>query len=96
MYLIIKTDSETSDLGRISTPFTTLPTLQDIIDWNGKPLENDGNCVTCTWTVVNCNTGQEEGSISITMEGDMWETGNLVGLRTRGGNGEGREPRHFM
>ena len=33
MYLIIKTDSETSDLGRISTPFTTLPTLKDIVNW---------------------------------------------------------------
>lgn len=77
MYLVIKTDSETSDIGRISTPFTTLPTLQDIIDWNGKPLENDGNCVTCTWTVVNCNTGRDEGSIRIGMEGDIWKLGCL-------------------
>jgi len=77
MYLIIKTDSETSDLGRISTPFTTLPTLQDIVKWNGKPLENDGNCVTCTWTVVNCTNGKEEGSISIGMEGDTWKLGYL-------------------
>ena len=77
MYLIIKTDSETSDLGRISTPFTTLPTFQDIINWNGKPLKNDGNCVTCTWTVVNCNNGQEEGSIDIGMDGVMWKLGYL-------------------
>ena len=77
MYLIIKTDSETSDLGRISTPFTTLPTLKDIVNWNGKPLKNDGNCVTCTWTVVNCNNGQEEGSIDIGMDGVMWKLGYL-------------------
>ena len=94
MYLIIKTDSETSDLGRISTPFTTLPTLKDIAKWNGKPLENDGNCVTCTWTVVNCHNGQEEGSISITEEGDTWKLGYFrdMGRRTWGGNGETREP----
>ena len=77
MYLIIKTDSETSDLGRISMPFTSLPTLQDIVDWNGKSLENDGNCTTCTWTIVNCNTGHEEGSIDIGLDGVMWKIGYL-------------------
>ena len=65
MYLIIKTDSETSDLGRISTPFTSLPTLEDIVEWNGKPLEND------------CNNGQEEGSIDIGLDGVMWKIGYL-------------------
>ena len=77
MYLIIKTDSETSDLGRISTPFASLPSLEDIVIWNGKPLENDGNCVTCTWTIVNCNNGQEEGSIMIGSTGNMWKLGYL-------------------
>ena len=75
MYLIIKTDSETSDLGRISTPFRSLPTIEDIVKWNGKPLENDGNCNTCTWTIVNCITGQEEGSIDIGMDGVMYKIG---------------------
>ena len=77
MYLIIKTDSETADLGRISTPFTSLPTLEVIVEWNGKPLENDGNCDTCTWTIVNCNNGQEEGSIDIGLDGVMWKIGYL-------------------
>ena len=77
MFLIIKTDSETSDLGRISKPFSWPPTMEEIVEWNGKPLENDGNCETCTWTIVNCHTGQEEGSIDIGMDGVIWKIGYL-------------------
>jgi hypothetical protein len=81
MFLIIYTDSETSDIGRISEPFTSPPSLNDIVVWNGKPLENDGNCDVCTWTVIDCTSGKEEGSINIGMGGDMWKLGYLKWFR---------------
>ena len=77
MYLIIKTDSETSDLGRISTPFTTLPTLEDVVEWNGGGLKNDGNCEFCTWTIVNCTNGHEEGSYTVRDDGERRGLGCL-------------------
>jgi len=77
MFLIIKTDSETSDLGRISGLLPQRPTLEDIQVWDGPTLENDGNCTSITWTIIDCNTGKEEGSITITSEGDVWRLGCL-------------------
>jgi hypothetical protein len=77
MYLIIKTDSETSDLGRISTPFTSLPTLEDVVKWNGRGLKNDGNCGFCTWTIVDCNTGKEVGSYTVRDDGEARGLGCL-------------------
>ena len=77
MFLIIYTDGETSDLGRISKPFTSRPTLEDVQEWDGPTLENDGNCTSCTWTIVDCKHGQEVGSITITSEGEVWRLGCL-------------------
>ena len=75
MFLIVKTDSETSELGRISGLFPNSPTLEDIQVRNGPTLENDGNCTSVTWTVIDCTDGKEAGSITITSEGDVWKLG---------------------
>ena len=77
MFLIIYTDSETSDLGRISKPFDWPPTMEEIVKWNGRGLKNDGNCEFCTWTVVNCTNGEEEGSYTASDDGESQGLGYL-------------------
>jgi len=77
MFLIIKTDSETSELGRISGLFPNRPTFDDLQVWDGPTLENDENCTSVTWTIIDCNTGKEEGSITLFEDGEESSWGCL-------------------